>query len=313
MRRRSVEPAEVEPDGTLRFGAPRNWRLAVAVIGMFALLSAAIGTTISFGRNRPVTGATPRLVTTPEAAVSDSASPSPSVSPSGYQLPPALTALAKRTPKAAPRPAVPCATPPTLPSGDTIALTAIYRELEVFDGPNGNLVRRLPNPTRDNQPLHLRAVESAPGWYRAQMAERPNGTTGWVRAEDVTTSRTPYRILVERCARRLTLFQNGRPVMIEPVAVGTGGTPTPLGDFYVDFLEEWPQSSKYGPWLISVSGFSNVLKSFGGGVGQIGIHGTRARSSVGKAASHGCVRMHNEAIDKMARWVTAGTPVFIAP
>ncbi|HVF20132.1 MAG TPA: L,D-transpeptidase [Mycobacteriales bacterium] len=309
MRGRS---AGDEPVGSLRFGARRRGsRGVVAVLAMLVVLVPAIGTTVTFGRGGSRVEATPRLVATPAAQVPTAGAPSPAPS-----LPSALARLASASPRpaaAAPRPAKPCPKPPaSLPTGDTIALTALYTETEVFDAPDGRLVRRLPSPTRDNQPLHMRAVESVPGWYRAQMAERPNGVTGWVRMADVSTSRTPYRILIERCARRLTLFQNGVMLMQEPVAVGKGSTPTPLGDFYVDFLEKWAPSSKYGPWLISVSGFSEVYTSFGkGGIGQIGIHGTQARTSVGRPTSNGCVRMHNEDISKLARWVTAGTPVLI--
>ena len=303
-----------EPVGSLRFGARRDKRGVIAVLAILVVLVPAVATTMTFGRRGgPRVQTTQALVTTPAPQVTPSAGPTPT---------PSVPALIKRLasaaakPQGAPapaRPAKPCPAPPaSMPAGDTIALTAKYTETEVFDAPDGRVVKRLPSPTRDNQLLHLRAVESVPGWYRAQMAERPNGVTGWVRMDDVETSRTPYRILVERCARRLTLFQSGRMVMQEPVAVGKGSTPTPLGDFYVDFLEKWQPSSKYGPWLISVSGFSEVYTSFGkGGIGQIGIHGTQARTSVGRPTSNGCVRMHNEDIEKLARWVTPGTPVLI--
>ena len=313
MRRRS---AGDEPVGSLRFGARRDKRAVIAVLAILIVAVPAVGTTMTFGRRGgPKVQTTQALVPTPAAQVPSVSSPVPTPS-----LPAILQRLASAKPQAqqprpatAPRPAKPCPAPPaTMPSGDTIALTARYTETEVFDAPNGRVVKRLPSPTRDNQILHMRAVESVPGWYRAQMAERPNGVTGWVRMDDVETSRTPYRILVERCARRLTLFQNGQMVMQEPVAVGKGSTPTPLGDFYVDFLEKWAPSSKYGPWLISVSGYSEVYTSFGkGGIGQIGIHGTQARTSVGRPTSNGCVRMHNEDIAKLARWVTPGTPVLI--
>ena len=311
VRRRSEG---VEAVGSLRFGARRDKRALIAVLAVLIVAVPAVGTTMTFGRRGgPKVQTTQSLVTSPAPVASPSGTPRPSSS-----VPALVQRLASAKPKpaqpaAAPRPARPCPAPPaSLPSGDTIALTAKYTETEVFDAPDGRVVKRLPSPTRDNQLLHMRAVESVPGWYRAQMAERPNGVTGWVRMADVETSRTPYRILVERCARRLTLFQNGRMVMQEPVAVGKGSTPTPLGDFYVDFLEKWRPSSKYGPWLISVSGFSEVYTSFGkGGIGQIGIHGTQARTSVGRPTSNGCVRMHNEDIEKLARWVTPGTPVLI--
>jgi lipoprotein-anchoring transpeptidase ErfK/SrfK len=42
-----------------------------------------------------------------------------------------------------------------------------------------------------------------------------------------------------------------------------------------------------------------------------GIHGTDHPESIGKAASHGCVRLRNEDIEKLYDMVPVGTPVFI--
>lgn len=42
-----------------------------------------------------------------------------------------------------------------------------------------------------------------------------------------------------------------------------------------------------------------------------GIHGTNAPSSIGQAASHGCIRLRNEDISKLVGMVEVGTPVYI--
>ena len=300
-----VSPAP-QDEVALRFGARRRGRLVIAVIGMLAMMSTAAGTTIAWGRGEPAETVT-RVVSAPSAAP---LAPSPSSSPTVRSTPPAPRPAGVAAPA---RPAATCPAPPTVPATETLAATSKLSSLPVFDAPGGRQVRALPNPTRDYQPLHMRVVGTSGDWYRVQMAERPNGVTGWIRAADVTTSVAKYRILIERCARRLTLYRAGQVVMREPVAVGKPKTPTPLGDFYVDFLEPWRPSSKYGPWLISVSGFSEVYQTFGGGVGQIGIHGTQARTSVGRPTSNGCIRMHNDAINRLAKLVTNGTPVLIAP
>jgi lipoprotein-anchoring transpeptidase ErfK/SrfK len=62
-----------------------------------------------------------------------------------------------------------------------------------------------------------------------------------------------------------------------------------------------------------VAAFSNVLRSLGGGVGQIAIHGTNRPGLVGSSVSHGCVRMTNDDITKLANMVPVGTPVAILP
>jgi hypothetical protein len=63
--------------------------------------------------------------------------------------------------------------------------------------------------------------------------------------------------------------------------------------------------------VFGLSGFSDVLTSFGGGEGVIGIHGTNAPGKLGSNVSHGCVRVDNVTITKMARSLPLGTPVEI--
>lgn len=58
-------------------------------------------------------------------------------------------------------------------------------------------------------------------------------------------------------------------------------------------------------------GFSGVLVDFAGGDGMIGIHGTNDPSSIGRDSSHGCIRMSNEGITKLAESVPLGVPVEI--
>ena len=44
-----------------------------------------------------------------------------------------------------------------------------------------------------------------------------------------------------------------------------------------------------------------------------GIHGTNDPSSIGKAVSHGCIRMNNKDVEELARIIPIGTPVSIRP
>ena len=45
--------------------------------------------------------------------------------------------------------------------------------------------------------------------------------------------------------------------------------------------------------------------------GPVGIHGTNEPWLIGKAISHGCVRMHNKDILEVSRLVPTGSPVVI--
>jgi lipoprotein-anchoring transpeptidase ErfK/SrfK len=96
------------------------------------------------------------------------------------------------------------------------------------------------------------------------------------------------------------------------VAVGSPKYPTPLGSFYMRELAR-PRNPKgaYGPWAFGLSAYSNVLQTFGRGDGQIGIHGTNQPDLLGQSVSHGCIRMRNATITKLAQMLPQGVPVEI--
>jgi len=62
-----------------------------------------------------------------------------------------------------------------------------------------------------------------------------------------------------------------------------------------------------------LSGYSEVLFEFGGGDGQMGIHGTNDPTSLGRNVSNGCIRMSNAAITRLAKTLPLGVPVEIRP
>jgi lipoprotein-anchoring transpeptidase ErfK/SrfK len=87
---------------------------------------------------------------------------------------------------------------------------------------------------------------------------------------------------------------------------------TPTGTFYVtDFVKTDNDRGVYGPYAFGVSAHSDRYSEFDGGDGQIGIHGTNEPASIGKDASHGCIRVPNNVISKLADLIPLGTPVTI--
>lgn len=204
-----------------------------------------------------------------------------------------------------------CPALPAVPASAATAARAIVPRVKVYDRPDGSALRTLTNPTMEGQPLHALVHDRQGLWLRIQLVARPNGATGWVRMTDFARYEAPYRIVVQRCAKRLTVFKGGKEVWARSVAVGKPRTPTPAGQFFVDFITPMPCCA-YGPVMLSVAGFSDVLYQFGkDGTGQIAIHGTSADWSVGKAASNGCVRMHNHDVLALSKIVPPGTPVTI--
>src|SRR5438094_509802 len=52
------------------------------------------------------------------------------------------------------------------------------------------------------------------GWYHVQLAMRPNGRTGWVRAAAVTERALHVRIVVDLSQRRVTLYRGLKPILV---------------------------------------------------------------------------------------------------
>lgn len=224
-------------------------------------------------------------------------------------------AAATASPAVSTRPGL---TGPSLPAGresldpdEGYALTASVDTVQVHDEPRGEVQHELSNPRDTGAPLtFLLSDDPGGGWYEVMVPVRPNGTTGFVRAQDVTVARVPYRLVMSVADNELTVYEGDEALRTMPAASGTGDTPTPLGRFYLTELLE-PTNAGYGPYAYGLSAFSEVLTSFGGGPGQIGLHGTDDAGSVGRAVSAGCMRLSNDDITYLADLLPLGTPVEI--
>ncbi len=169
------------------------------------------------------------------------------------------------------------------------------------------------NPTWEGLPLVFLVQQRQGDWLEVQLNTRPNQTTAWVRAADVAVRQVTHRIVVTLASRSMTVYDGQTPVMEAPVAIGDPSTPTPRGNYYIDGAVRTPDpSGVYGPYQLSVAAFSEVLMSFGSGVGQIAMHGTSSPSLIGSAVSNGCLRMNNADVTRLANTVEIGTPVQIA-
>ena len=61
-----------------------------------------------------------------------------------------------------------------------------------------------------------------------------------------------------------------------------------------------PAKGVYGPWFIRV-------------IHPIGIHGTSSPGSIGKRVSHGCIRVTNDNITELIKYVEKDTPIIVSP
>jgi lipoprotein-anchoring transpeptidase ErfK/SrfK len=150
-------------------------------------------------------------------------------------------------------------------------------------------------------------------WLKVLLPRRPNGSSGWVQRDQVRIKPVTHEVVVDLSSRTASLLEDRRKVRSFRVGVGTAGTPTPTGRFYVTVKLRPPQISAaaYGAWALGLSGYSEVHQSFGTGDGQIALHGTYKPWLLGRPVSNGCVRMDNETITLLAETLPLGTPVTI--
>jgi len=210
----------------------------------------------------------------------------------------------------------PTTTATTQPAHAFEAADAAVAEVRLYDTPGATEpTGSLPNPTVEEVPLaFLVKAHGPPGWLEVEIPRRPNESRAWIHTEDVALRPVDNRIVVEREARQLTVYKGTTDEVLfqAPVATGAPATPTPLGNFYVDVVVKLAQpSGVYGPFQLSVAGFSDVLQSFGGGPGQIAIHGTNHPELIGRFVSNGCVRLNNDDLTVLQPLVPVGTPVQI--
>jgi L,D-transpeptidase catalytic domain len=223
-----------------------------------------------------------------------------------------VTTTSTTTPPAAS--AIAPATSPTATPATTGALRATLvntkASLTIYAFPGGDTQTSLPPTTSYGSARTLLVAKVEGAWVQVYLPERPNGATGWVKGADVRTERVDDAIAVNLKAHTITVTLRGSKPVTAPAAVGTAADPTPTGLFYVTDRVT-PNNAAYGSFAIGLSAHSNVLLKFGTGDGQTGIHGTDEPSSIGKSASHGCIRVPDSVVALLQK-VPLGTPVTIS-
>lgn len=128
------------------------------------------------------------------------------------------------------------------------------------------------------------------------------------------------KIVVTLSKFRLQLFRDGKVVKTYKVAVGAPGFATPTGSYVVVNKQvdpTWfPPDSPWAKGLGSIPpGPGNPLGTrwIGTSAPAVGIHGTYAASSIGTAASHGCIRMNIADVEELYDEVAVGMPVTFNP
>jgi L,D-transpeptidase catalytic domain len=148
-------------------------------------------------------------------------------------------------------------------------------------------------------------------WTLVRLPVLPNGTVGWVpRSALGGYGFTRTRLEVDRARLVATLFRDGRVIFRAPIGVGEPESPTPSGEFYIRERLTTLQSPFYGPIAFGTNARSEQLTDWPGG-GFIGIHGTNQPDLLPGRVSHGCIRLRNDDILRLARLLPVGTPLTI--
>ena len=122
------------------------------------------------------------------------------------------------------------------------------------------------------------------------------------------------RLVVQRSKRRVLVYRGTTVLAKYPIAVGKAGWETPIGDFKVLTKEENPIFKSFKTGVIIEAGPDNPLGVrwigiWTDGKTQLGFHGTDQPELIGKAVSHGCMRMHNKDVVALYKFVEMGTVV----
>ena len=131
-----------------------------------------------------------------------------------------------------------------------------------------------------------------------------------------TVTRTETRLLLNLKKRRVFVYQGQKIIASYPVAIGRRGWETPTGQFRVIQMVREPVWEHPFTGQLVPSGKNNPLGArwigfWTDGANFIGFHGTPQENLIGRAVSHGCVRMRDRDIKALFEKVKIGTSVIV--
>ena len=131
-----------------------------------------------------------------------------------------------------------------------------------------------------------------------------------VQTTGIQTAPVTNRVIVVSLEdRKLALVEDGQVKKVYTVAVGKPTTPSPTGTFTIARRVKNPTYSHNGKTVLPGPGNPVGTRWMGLSVKGYGIHGTNEPRSIGKAASHGCIRMAQKDLEEMYELVSAGDTV----
>ena len=125
------------------------------------------------------------------------------------------------------------------------------------------------------------------------------------------SDRIQRTVLVSIPDREALVLEDGDVIASFPIAVGAPTSPSPTGEFQI--VSRVANPTYYHPGTVIPSGKDNPVGTRWLGLSQkgYGIHGTNEPKSVGRAASHGCIRLRNRDVERLFTMLQVGDVVQI--
>jgi hypothetical protein len=209
--------------------------------------------------------------------------------------------------------------PKPLPSSRHLSRWTVVRKstvARVEADPAAPIAARLTSETPEGTAnlvtvLDARADGAGRLWVKVRLPVLPNGREGWVPRQALGAYQSVRtHLVIDRERLTAILYRDGKRIFTAPVGVGTSAWPTPSGAFTVRSKLTRYRSPFYGPVAFGTTARSAVLTDWPAG-GFVGIHGTNEPQLLPGRVSHGCVRMRNRDIVRLARLMPVGTPLTI--
>jgi len=206
--------------------------------------------------------------------------------------------------------------PPPAPRAPryAVATVASGRDVALRSAPGGAVVATIGARTDFGSPQAMSVTARRGDWLGVTSSALPNGTIGWIDARNRSISEHLTDVsLVVRLSRRLLELRIGDRVAARVrVGIGAPGSATPTGRFAItDKLGGGGYGPYYGCCILALSGHQTSTPSGWQGGDRLAIHGTDDPSTIGAAASAGCLHARDSDLRLLMRRAPLGTPVFI--
>ena len=149
------------------------------------------------------------------------------------------------------------------------------------------------------------------GWFLTLMVTSASWAQNTAPAPEASAARPKRLVIISIPDRKLVIMEKGAVIQVFSIAVGASVSPSPVGTFTI--ASRLTSPTYYHAGVVIPPGKDNPLGPRWVGLNKqgYGIHGTNAPTSVGKAASHGCIRMRNRDIVQFFALVNVGDSVEI--